>query len=168
MMGLLHKFRRREDGIASVELALVTPVFLLLFLSVIEVGHMIYYSITVEKALRSAATYVGRHEELTADVISQTEWVAKTGRPNGTAADYVVGGWAKANSSVEIATAHYTATMTGQSEDVNETVYTVTVKVPYVPVIDVLIPALNYLLEKGVYDGEYIIELHHDQAMIGN
>lgn len=168
MFGLLRKFRKRDEGIATVELALVTPVFLMLFLSIIELGHMIYYSITVEKALRSAATYVGRNETLDATVMAQTEAIAKTGNPNGTAADYLVAGWEDPNATVTVGTSTYTHTMSGQSADVNETVYTVTVSVPYVPVVNILIPALEYLMKTNFKDGKYYITLSHDQAMIGN
>lgn len=168
MFRFMKKIREREDGIATVELALVTPVFLLLFLSIIELGHMIYYSITIEKALRSAATYVGRHEELTTAVVAETEAIAKTGYPDGTADDYLVRGWKDADASVSITTSTYTATMSGQSEDVYETVYKVTVSVPYVPVVNVLVPALKYLMKENFYEGKYYIVLAHDQAMIGN
>lgn len=168
MLGSITKFLKRENGIASVELALVTPVFLMLFLSMIELGHMIYYSITVEKALRSAATWAGRNEELSAAVITATENIAKTGNPNGTADNYLVKGWEDPDASVTVVQSTYTAAMTGQSEDVNEIVYSVTVSVPYVPVVDILIPALEYLMKTSFQNGKYMIVLTHDQAMIGN
>lgn len=168
MLGLLRKFRRREEGIATVELALVTPIFLLLFLSIIELGHMIYYSVTVEKALRSAATYAGRHEHMNETVVAATKQIAKTGHPNGGADQYLVPGWNDPDASVTVTEATYTQTITGQSEDISETVYTVTVSVPYVPVVDILIPALEYLMKSSFYKGKYMIVLSHDQAMIGN
>jgi Flp pilus assembly protein TadG len=159
MLGSIRKFFK---------LALVTPVFLMLFLSMIELGHMIYYSITVEKALRSAATWAGRNEELTAAVITATENIAKTGNPNGTADDYLVKGWEDSDASVTVVESTYTETMTGQSENINETVYSITVSVPYVPVVDVLVPALEYLMKTSFQNGKYMIVLTHDQAMIGN
>jgi hypothetical protein len=58
--------------------------------------------------------------------------------------------------------------MTGQSENINETVYSITVSVPYVPVVDVLVPALEYLMKTSFQNGKYMIVLTHDQAMIGN
>ena len=36
MLGSIRKFFKRESGVAATELALVTPVFLMLFLSMIE------------------------------------------------------------------------------------------------------------------------------------
>lgn len=166
MPGPIARFLKREDGIAATELALVTPIFLLLFLSMIELGHMIYYSVTVEKALRSAATYVGRNEDLTAAVITATENIAKTGNPGGGA--YLVKGWADPDASVSVTQSTFTATMSGQSQDINETVYHVTVNVPYVPVVGVLVPALEYLMHTSFYHGKYMIVLTHDQALIGD
>jgi Flp pilus assembly protein TadG len=166
MLGSIRTFLKREKGIAATELALVTPVFLLLFLSMIELGHMIYYSITVEKALRSAVTFAGRNEDLTTAVITATENIAKTGNPGG--GEYLVRGWADPDSSVTIVESEFTAPMTGQSEDIVETVYAVTVSVPYVPVVDVLVPALEYLMKTSFYNGKYMIVLTHEQAMIGD
>jgi len=166
MLGSIRKFLKRESGIAATELALVTPVFLLLFLSMIELGHMIYYSITVEKALRSAATYVGRNEQLTAAVITATQNIAKTGNPDG--GEYLVRGWSDPDASVSVTQSTFTAPMTGQSQDISETVYHVTVSVPYVPVVDVLVPALEYLMKTSFYNGKYMIVLTHDQALIGD
>ncbi len=167
MLGSIRRFLKRENGIAATELALVTPIFLMLFLSTIELGHMIYYSITVEKALRSAATYVGRNEELTAAVITATENVAKTGNPVGGGA-YLVAGWDDPDASVTVTEWTFTAPMSGPGEDIEETVYTVTVSVPYVPVVGVLVPALEYLMKTSFKNGKYMITLSHDQAMIGD
>ena len=167
MIGAIRRFLKRENGIAATELALVTPVFLLLFLSMIELGHMIYYSVTVEKALRSAATFVGRNEELTAAVITATENVAMTGDPAG-GGPYLVPGWADPVASVTVTESEFNANMTGPGEDIAETVYTVTVSVPYVPVVDVLVPALEYLMRTSFYEGKYMIILTHEQAMIGD
>jgi len=166
MMSSIRKFLKREQGIAATELALVTPIFLLLFLSMIELGHMIYYSITVEKALRSAATFVGRNENLTTAVITATQNVAKTGNPDG--GPVLVPGWNDPDASVSVTQSTFTQTMAGQSADINETVYTVTVSVPYVPVVDILIPALEYLMKTSFYNGKYMIVLTHDQALIGD
>jgi hypothetical protein len=44
----------------------------------------------------------------------------------------------------------------------------VTADVPYVPVVGVLIPALEYLMSSQFRDGELYITLTHEQAIIGN
>jgi Flp pilus assembly protein TadG len=164
MFRMVRRFLKREGGIAAVELALVTPIFLMLFLSMIELGHMIYYSITVEKALRSAATWVGRNEVLTAAVTTATENIAKTGSPEG--GDFLVKGWEDPIAFVDVTESVFTDT--DGSKSVTETVYTVTVSVPYVPVVDVLVPALEYLMKTSFEDGKYMIVLSHDQALVGD
>ena len=167
MFDLLNNFWRNEDGIATTELAVVTPVFLIMFLSTIELGHMIYYSITVEKGLRSAVTYAGRVEEHDTTTIQNTKNIAMTGSPSGTD-DYMVPGWAIAGASVTFAQHTYTQAMSGNVDDINETVISVTSDVPYVPVVGVLIPALEYLMNSQFRDGELYITLTHEQAIIGN
>lgn len=166
MFGLFNKFRREEGGIAVTELAVVTPIFLLMFLSTIELGHMIYYSITVEKALRSAVTYAGRNEAFTTTVIDNTKNIVKTGEPSGTG-PYLVRGWEDPDASVQFSTHQYTQDL-GGNKTFSETVISVTADVPYVPVVDVLIPALEYLMKTQFRSGKLFITLTHEQAMIGN
>jgi hypothetical protein len=167
MFDLLNKFRRNEGGIAVTELAVVTPIFLLMFLSTIELGHMIYYSITVEKGLRSAVTYAGRVEEHDTTTIQNTKNIAMTGVPSGDD-DFMVPGWALPGASVTFEEHTYTQAMSGNADDINETVISVTSDVPYVPVVGVLIPALEYLMKSEFRDGELYITLTHEQAIIGN
>lgn len=166
MFGLLNRFRRDEGGIAVTELAVVTPIFLLMFLSTIELGHMIYYSITVEKALRSAVTYAGRNEQYTADVITAAKNIVKTGEPSGTD-PYVVRGWEDPDANVIFSTNAYTGTLE-KGGTFTTTVVSVTADVPYVPVVNVLIPALEYLMKTQFRNGKLFITLTHEQAMIGN
>lgn len=167
MFGLLNKFRRDEGGIAVTELAVVTPIFLLMFLSTIELGHMIYYSITVEKALRSAVTYAGRNETYTPEVITATKNIVRTGEPKGTD-PYLVRGWEDPDANVIFSTSDYTGTMEKSGGTFTTTVVSVTADVPYVPVVDVLIPALEYLMRSQFRSGKIFITLTHEQAMIGN
>jgi hypothetical protein len=166
MFALLNDFIRDEDGIAVTELAVVTPIFLLMFLSTIELGHMIYYSITVEKGLRSAVTYAGRVEEHNADTIQATKNIVMTGEPSGDR-PFLVKGWEEPGASVTVEQHYFTQDLTG-SDALVETVVTVTADVPYVPVVNVLIPALEYLMKSQFREGELYITLTHEQAIIGN
>jgi len=167
MFDLLNKFRRNEDGIAVTELAVVTPIFLLMFLSTIELGHMIYYSITVEKGLRSAVTYAGRVEEHDTTTIQNTKNIAMPGSPSGDD-DFMVPGWEKIGASVTFSENVYTQAMSGGLDDIAENVISVTSDVPYVPVVGVLIPALEFLMSSQFRDGDLYITLTHEQAIIGN
>lgn len=166
MFDLLNRFRRNEDGIAVTELAMVTPVFLLMFLSSIELGHMIYYSITVEKALRSGVTYAGRVEGHTPATIQSAKNIVMTGSPSGTD-PYLVAGWAKAGASVIFEESIYTHTITG-SDDLSASVISITADVPYVPVVGVLIPVLEHIMKKQFRGEDLYITLTHEQAIIGN
>lgn len=167
MLGFTRKFLKRENGIATVELALVTPIFLMLFLSIIELGNMIYYSITLEKGLRSAATYVGRNMTLTPEVETAAANIAMTGSPNG-GTGYLVRGWADPDASVTVTSTVFTHNLNGTSDDVYETVYNVKIVVPYEPVLEVMVPALEYLMKNSLYKDKIMITLSHDQALIGN
>lgn len=166
MFDLLNRFRRNEKGIAVTELAMVTPVFLLMFLSTIELGHMIYYSITVEKGLRSAVTYAGRVEGHTVETIQNTKNIVMTGSPTGTD-PYLVRGWEKAGAQVIFDQSTFTQNITG-SDDLSASVVSITADVPYVPVVGVLVPALEFLMRSQFRDGELYITLTHEQAIIGN
>ena len=167
MFDLLNRFRRDEEGIAVTELAMVTPIFLLMFLSSIELGHMIYYSITVEKGLRSGITYAGRVETHTPTTIQQAKNIVMTGSPSGTD-PYLVRGWEKAGASVIFETSVYEHTMAG-STDLSATVITMTADVPYVPVVGgVLIPVLEHIMKQQFRGEDLYITLTHEQAIIGD
>lgn len=166
MSGLPNKFRRDEAGVAAVELGLVTPVFLLLFLSSIELGHMIYYSITIEKGLRSAVTYAGRMLEHDATIIQNTKNIVMTGNPTGTK-PYLVPGWNDPDASVVFTVTPFTKVGAG-GVTAEVSVVSVTAKVPYVPVVGMLIPALETLMKDSASKGKVFITLTHQQALIGN
>lgn len=166
MFDLLNRFRQSEKGIAVTELAMVTPIFLLMFLSTIELGHMIYYSITVEKGLRSAVTYAGRVETHDATTIQNAKNIVMTGSPSGTD-PYLVRGWAKPGATITFSQKTFETAISG-SDNLAANVVSITAEVPYVPVVGVLIPALEYLMKSQFKDGDYYIILTHEQAIIGN
>lgn len=165
MYALLNKFLRREDGIAVTELAVVTPVFLLMFLSTIELGNMIYTNINLEKALRSAVTYAGRIELHDAQTIQNTKNIVMTGNPSGTG-PYLLPGWSDPDASVIFVQNTYFQTLAGA--DMNEVVTSVTADVPYVPIGGVVMPILEFLLKRNFKKGKVFITLTHEQAIIGN
>ncbi|MDD1622664.1 MAG: pilus assembly protein [Methylococcaceae bacterium] len=51
------KFVRRQRGIATVELAIVAPIFLLMLLGVAELGRALFQYNTLSKAVRDGARY---------------------------------------------------------------------------------------------------------------
>ena len=161
MFALLNRLLRRQDGIAATELGLVTPVFLLLFLSVTELGNMIYYSITIEKGMRSAVTYAARNEfPLTQTVIDNTVNLARTGALDPSAPP-LVAGYADPAANVTVSTKQYQQTIGGQSADVDVPVVVLSVAVPYVPL-------MKFVTENFFGDFNPTIRLTHEQAMIGD
>ncbi len=162
MYDLLNRFLREQKGVAAVELALVTPVFLLMFLSVTELGNLIYYAITIEKGMRSGVTYAARNSiPLTETVVHNAVSLARTGAFPSAEAPILVGGYAKDAAKVEISTHQFQKSMTGKVADINVTVITLSVEVPYVP----LLPGFTSDILGGY---EPIIKLAHEQAVIGD
>ena len=161
----LKQFLRLERGVAAIELALVMPIFMIMFLSATEIGNMIYYSTTIEKGMRSAITYAARTADtLAAATISDEDLViieniARTGSLTGGTS--LVAGYDEAESKVTITTHEFTQAVPGQSEDINVTVVSIAVEVPYVPLMD-------FVTES--YFGEFapVIHLTHEQAMVGD
>jgi hypothetical protein len=62
---------RRSGGFAAVELAVVTPIFLLLLMATAEFGHALYQYNTLTKAVRDAAQYLARYG-MTAGLVAPT------------------------------------------------------------------------------------------------
>jgi len=61
----LNRLFRREDGAAMVELAIVLPVLLLLFVGAVELGRMFYTYTTLAKATKSGARYLSTSRNVT-------------------------------------------------------------------------------------------------------
>ncbi len=165
MFARMKTFLRLEKGVAAIELALVMPIFMLMFLSATELGNMIYYSSTIEKGMRSAITYAAR----TPDTLSNAtisdedliiiENIARTGSLSGGTS--LVAGYDEAESKVTITTHEFTQAMSGGVDDISVTIVTIAVEVPYVPLMDFVTSS---------YFGEFapVIHLTHEQAMVGD
>ena len=86
----LREFRKDESGIQLVELAIVVPIFLLLFGATAEFGRYFYEYTTVAKAARVGARYL-----CTAAVNSSEDAIAKNlvvyGNETGTGSPLISG-----------------------------------------------------------------------------
>jgi len=51
----IKRFRKEEDGVTIVEMAIVLPIFLLIFFALIDFGRMMYHYVATEKAVQMAA-----------------------------------------------------------------------------------------------------------------
>lgn len=71
---LLHRFRRDEQGVQLVEIAIVVPILLMLFAAVGEFGRYFYEYTTLAKAERVGARFMSAKSIDSAS----TDWVAAT------------------------------------------------------------------------------------------
>jgi Flp pilus assembly protein TadG len=72
---------KSECGASLVELALLLPLLMLMFLGVVEIGRMFYVSIEVNNAARAGAAY-GAQSNITAGDIAGMESVAQQDAPD--------------------------------------------------------------------------------------
>jgi TadE-like protein len=86
----LHRFTRDESGLQLVELAIVIPIFLVLFAATAEFGRYFYEYTTLAKAARAGTRYLS-----TAAVIPTEDAAAQKivvfGNPDGTGAPILSG-----------------------------------------------------------------------------
>ena len=68
---LMRRFRRREDGNATVEFAILFPVFITIFLSGFELAYMMLRQVWLDRSLDVAVRdlRLGTHDVVSADVI---------------------------------------------------------------------------------------------------
>jgi Flp pilus assembly protein TadG len=98
MMGILRRLAADDRASAAAEMALVTPMLLVLMFSLFEMGNLFLSEHVVQKGVRDAARYASRLPIAqypgcvpTATAEQQIQRVARTGAPDGT--DLRVRGW---------------------------------------------------------------------------
>ena len=125
MIGSLSRFAREERGTQLVELAIVLPIFLMMFGAAAEFGRYFYEYTTLDKAVRAGSRYL-----VTAAVNSAEDTKAKNivvyGNPAGTGTPVVKG----------LTPAHVTITRTGGAPVLPETVKVQITDYKYQPVFD--------------------------------
>ena len=87
-----------------------------------------------------------------------------TGNPNG--GSVLVPGWNDPDASINVTEYEYSKVHQGKTHTVKA--YRVTVDVPYVPIVGVIVPALEFLMKTSFKNDKYMIKLTHMQAMIGD
>ena len=68
LAGMKHKLRKtvkREDGSSIIELAIVFPILLVLFVGIAELGRLIYTYTTLAKATKTGARYLSTSRNVT-------------------------------------------------------------------------------------------------------
>src|SRR6266446_1110123 len=62
---MLGRIFKREDGSSTIELAIVFPILLLLFVGTAELGRLFYTYTTLAKATKSGARYLSNSRDYT-------------------------------------------------------------------------------------------------------
>src|SRR5258705_7507831 len=62
---MLKRLLRREDGFSTIELAVVFPILLLLFIGTAELGRLFYTYTTLAKATKVGARYLSNNRNFT-------------------------------------------------------------------------------------------------------
>ncbi len=141
-------------GVAAVELALVMPLFLLLFSGLVEVGRAYEQANAIEKGLRAGALYLARTSDPAApSAQAAAADLVRSGRLGG-GAPYLAPGWERSTSVLDITLASFVI-----GED-SMAVIRIAAEVPFEP----LVPGLA----AGFGLDSYTIRLSHEQAYVGS
>ena len=129
-----------RSGAAAVEMALVTPLLILLMFGTFELGHFFLSEHVVQKAARDAARYAARLPMSsypsctpTSATLTQIQKVARTGNPSGTVQR--LEGWSSDSMTTVAMSCDTSGTYTGLFSDNPQGAPTITVtsSVPYMP-----------------------------------
>ncbi|HEX8845480.1 MAG TPA: TadE/TadG family type IV pilus assembly protein [Pyrinomonadaceae bacterium] len=121
----MKRFARDERGVQLVELAIVLPIFLMLFGAAAEFGRYFYEYTTLDKAVRAGSRYLTA-KAVNADEDARAKNIVVYGNPDGTGAPLVKG----------LTTSNVLITRSGGSASVPETVTVQISGYKYVPVFD--------------------------------
>ena len=121
----LRRFRRDERGIQLVELAIVIPIFLILFAATAEFGRYFYEYTTLAKAARAGARYLSVNPVTAANDL-EGQKIVVYGNIDGTGSAVLPG----------LALTHVDISRTGGSAVVPETVTVKIVGYPHQPIFN--------------------------------
>ncbi len=158
----LNRLLRCESGAPAVEFALSLPLFLLVFVGIVEVSSMLEQNIALEKGLRAAAEYAARSplngsNELAATEVTAVKNVAMYGNAAGSGDPRVLG-WTDASSI----TISYDHTQLSVADSPTIVVIQFEANVTYTPVVPGM---FDFGLFKAVTS--FDLNAEHEQAHIG-
>lgn len=90
MIGRLSRFGREDRGAQLVELAIVLPIFLMLFGAAAEFGRYFYEYTTLDKAVRAGSRYL-TSAKVSAGEDTRAKNIVVYGNPDGTGTPIVKG-----------------------------------------------------------------------------
>lgn len=122
----IKRFARNERGVQLVELAIVLPIFLLLFGATAEFGRFFYEYTTLAKATRAGSRYLAT-AAVSATEDARARNIVVYGNPDGTGSPIVNG----------LTTANVTITRLGGTSSVPQTVKVQITGYKYQPIFDI-------------------------------
>ncbi|MBL6935016.1 MAG: pilus assembly protein [Alphaproteobacteria bacterium] len=151
---VVTQLMRDRRGAAAVEFALVTPVLLMMMLTLFELGRGYVQANAIEKGLRNGALYAARSENpLSADDQASAFNLAKTGTLDGSGG-FLASAWADGAATLDLTT----TTFTVDTETIP--VYRMDASVPFDPMFPDMMSWLGL--------GDITITLNHEQAYVGD
>jgi hypothetical protein len=150
----LAEFAGDRRGVAAVEMAVVMPLFLLMFSGLVEVGRAYEQANAIEKGLRAGAIYLARTSDpAAASAQAIAADLVRSGRLGG-GAPYLAPGWEQSASVLDITLGSFAV-----GED-SMAVVRIAAEVPFEPLVPGL--AASFGLDN------YTIRLSHEQAYVGS
>ncbi|MBF0353921.1 MAG: pilus assembly protein [Alphaproteobacteria bacterium] len=155
---LSRKIQAHHDatcrGAAAVEMAILSPLLILLTVGVVEYGRTIEQANAVEKGLEVAGQFAARATyPMTATEVTRLNNLAKHGNKEGTGA-YLVSGWDKAGASLVI------TTRTVDIGGAPVVIYKLDATVPFDPVLPGLATSFGFM--------DFNIRASQEVAYVGN
>lgn len=149
----IKAFWRDRRGVAAIEVAIVMPLFLLLFSGLIEVGRAYEQANAIEKGLRAGALYLARTSDPAAASAQATaSALVRSGRVGG-GAPYLAPGWEQSVAVLDITLGNFIL------GDESLPVIRMAAEVPFEPLVPGL--AASFGLD------DFTIRLSHEQAYVG-
>ncbi|WP_158498809.1 TadE/TadG family type IV pilus assembly protein [Magnetospira sp. QH-2] len=151
----MNNIVRRDDGVSAVEFALVMPMMILMLTGFVELGRAFVQAQTLEKGVRAAALFVARTDyPPTSANLDTARNLARKGTVVAAAPD-LMPGWDSPTASLDFTYGSYAV-----STDVSLPVIRVVARVPYVPIMPLL------MSKHGLNFGH--LEASHEQVHVGH
>ena len=145
MIRLIASFARDRRGVAAAEMAMVTPLLIIIMFGIFEAGNFFWNEHIVVKAVRDGARYAGRQSfadyscaaVTNAGVEANIKNLTRTGNAAGTG-NARLSGWTNAQVTISVSCSSGTTTGIYAGRAGGAPLVTVTATVPYVSLFGAL------------------------------